>query len=120
MFSCFFDNYSPSENYSDSQIQNIIKSRRNVLCFYAKKTEQQRCVLGLNFDEYNQRDGAVPLHILLDDEVSALSLTQGEKIQNAYKKSQIGKNVIVIYTAQSCKGWFNMKFELGKYANATS
>ncbi len=27
MFNCFFDNYSPSENYSHSQIQEIIKSR---------------------------------------------------------------------------------------------
>ena len=101
-------------------MQEIIKSRRNVLCFYAKETRQQRCAIGLNFDEYDQRDGGVPFHILLDDEVSALSLTQGKKLKKTYKKSQIEENIIVIYSARSCKGWFDMSFELGRYADAIS
>jgi len=92
---------------------------KNVLCFYAKETGQQRCALALDFDEYDQRDGAVPLHILLDQELKALSLIQGEKLQDTYYKSQIGNDVIVIYAAQGLKGWFSMKFELGKYAAAS-
>ena len=120
MLSCFINNYSPSENYSHSEIQEIIKSRRNVLCFYAKKTRQQRCALGIDFDGYDQKDCSAPLHILLDDEILTLSLTQGEELQNAYKKSKIGKDIIVIYTDRSCKGWFSMEFELGKYTHAIS
>ena len=113
MYSCFFDNYDSSKKYSHSQIQEIIESRRNVLCFYAKEIGKKRCALGLNFDKYDQSDGAVPLHILLDDDVRALSLTQGKKILKTFKKSQVGKDVIVIYAAQNCKGWFKMRFELG-------
>lgn len=116
MFCCFFDNYSPSKMYSHRQIQKVIKSRRNVLCFYAKESAQQRCALGLHFDNYDPRDGCVPLHILLDEQVMALSLVEGKKLRKAYKKSQIGKEVIVIYAAPGCKGWFNMSFDLGKYA----
>ena len=120
MFSCFFDNYDPTRNYTHLQIQKIIESRRNILCFYAQETGRPRCALALDFVEYDQRNGAVPLHILLDQEVWALSLTQGKKMQDTYDKSQIGNDVIVIYAAPGCKGWFSMKFELGKYAIATA
>jgi len=120
MLSCFIDNYCLSEKYSHLGIQEIIKSRRNILCFYAKETRQPRCALGINFDGYDQKDCSVPLHILSDDEILALSLTQGEELQNAYKKSKIGKDIIVIYTDKSCKGWFSMEFELGKYTHAIS
>ena len=120
MLSCFINNYSPSENYSHSEIQEIIKSRRNVLCFYAKETKQQRCALAIDFDRYDQKDCSVPLHIFSDKEIWALSITQCKDLQNAYNKSKIGKDIIVIYTDRICKGWFSMKFELGKYANAIS
>ena len=120
MLSCFVDIYSPSETYSHSEIQKIIKSRRNVLCFYAKETRQQRCALAIDFDRYDQKDSSVPLHILSDKEIWALSLTQGEELQNAYNKSKIGKDIIIIYADRNCKGWFSMKFELGKYTNAIS
>ncbi len=116
MFNCFFDNYDSTKDYTHSQIEKIIEFRRNILCFYAKETRQKRCALALNFDEYDQKDGAVPLHILFDQEVLALSLTQGKKLQDTYNKSQIGNDVIVIYATPGCKGWFSMKFELGKFA----
>ena len=88
--------------------------------FMLRKQDSNGCALALDFDEYDQKDNAVPLHILLDKEVWALSLTQGENLLNTYNKSQIGKDVIVIYTAPGCKGWFSIKFELGKYAAATT
>ena len=115
MISCFIETFNPFENYSHSKIQEIIKSRRNVLCFYAKETRQQRCALAIDFDKYDQKDASVPIHILSDKEIWALSLTQMEELQNAYNKSKIGKDIIVIYTDKNCKGWFRMKFELGKY-----
>ncbi|BBO85781.1 hypothetical protein DSCO28_63470 [Desulfosarcina ovata subsp. sediminis] len=120
MLNCFFNNFDSAKEYTHSQIQKIIESRRNVLCFYAIETGFKRCALALNFDEYNQKDGAVPLHILLDKEVWALSLTQGKELQDQYNSSLIGKNIIVIYTAQGCSGWFSLKFDLGKYTAATS
>jgi hypothetical protein len=120
MLNCFFDNFDSTKEYTHSQIQKIIESRRNILCFYAKETGLKRCALALYFDEYDQKDGSVPLHILLEKEVWALSLTQGKKLQDRYNSSQIGNNIIVIYTAQGCSGWFSLKFDLGKYNAATS
>ena len=120
MFGCFIDDFKPSENYSHSEIQEIIKSRRNVLCFYAKETKQERCALGIDFDRYDQKDCSVPLHIFSDDEIWALSLVQGDELQNAYKQSKIGKDIIVVYSDRNCKGWFRMEFELGKYAHNLS
>ena len=120
MLSCFIDNYCPSKKYSHSGVQEIIESRRNVLCFYAKTTGQPRCAMGIDFDRYDQKDCSVPIQILSDDEIWALSLTQGEALQNAFKKLKVGKEIIVIYTAKSCKGWFSMEFELGKYTHAIS
>lgn len=119
MLSCFFDKYNPSENHSHSEIREIIESRMNVLCFYAKETKQQRCALAIDFDRYDKKDSSVPLHIFSDKEIGALSVTQGVELQNVYNETKIGKDIIVIYSDKNCKGWFRMKFELGeleKYA----
>ena len=117
MFCYFFDNYSPTENYSPKQIQEIIESKMQVLSFYAKESGQKQCALGLNFDRYDPKDSSVPLLILEKKEVMALSLVGGKKLKKAYKATQTGKDILVIYATPSCKGWFSMCFDLEKFGN---
>ena len=66
------------------------------------------------FEEYDPRDGSVPVYLLGKLEIEALAIVEGKKIVKAFRTSRVGKNVVITYNTSVGRGWFLMRFDLGE------
>lgn len=110
-FYCYPE-YDPGREYTRREMIDLIKPHRELLCFFAQASEYQRCVLGLNFDEYDPSDGSVPVLVMERDEARVMLEVHGRRFKRAYERSRCGKSLVVTFTAPSSTGWFQMGWKL--------
>jgi hypothetical protein len=92
----------------------MISRERQLLSAFAQASGQKQCALGLDFEDYNRGDHSVPVYLLGAHEVGMLATVEGKKLIKAYRRSQVGKNMVVTYNTPIGRGWFMMRFELGE------
>lgn len=80
----------------------------------AQASGQRQCALGIDFEDYNRRDHSVPVYLLGTPEVALLATVEGKKLIKAYRRSRVGKNIVVTFNTPIGRGWFLMRFELGE------
>ena len=81
---------------------------------FAQGSGIRQCALGIDFEEYNRRDHSVPMYLLGREEIEMLATVEGSKLIKAYRRSRVGKNIVVTYNTPRERGWFLMRFELGE------
>jgi len=93
-------------------MRGLIRPHQELLCFFAQASGYQRCVLGLNFDEYDPADGSVPVLVMERAGAKVMLEVHGRRFKRAYERSQCGKSLVVTFTAPSSTGWFQMGWKL--------
>ena len=111
---CYFAEYDPRREYRQREMVEMISQQRWLLSAFAQASGQRRCALGLDFEDYDRRDHAVPVYLLGSHEVDMLATVEGKKLLKAYRRSRVGKNIVVTYNTPIGRGWFLMRFELGE------
>lgn len=105
--------YEPRQNYSRQEMIDLIKAQAPVLCFFAKTNGEQRCVLGLDFDNYNAQTQMIPVHVIPVEAVKEMLIpVHGNHFKRAYGKSRIGKKIIITFQSRQAAGWFQLGWQL--------
>lgn len=111
---CYFAAYDPQGRYSHREMVALISQQRQLLSMFAQASGGRQCALGIDFEDYNRRDHCVPVYLLGRKEVDMLATVEGKKLIKAYRRSRVGKNIVVTYSTPRGRGWFLMRFELGE------
>ncbi|MEA3339407.1 MAG: hypothetical protein U9R15_05520 [Chloroflexota bacterium] len=93
-------------------MRGLIRPHQELLCFFAQASGYRRCVLGLNFDEYDPTDGSVPVLVMERAEAKVMLEVHGRRFKRAYERSRCGKSLVVTFTFPSSAGWFQMGWKL--------
>jgi hypothetical protein len=111
VFECPMD-YQPGRAYTRADLIALITPHRELLCFFAQCARVERCVLGIDFDRYDQVRHTVPVYVL--DEVMAERIAnfEGCEFQRAYRTSRCGRDVIVTFTGEWWRGWCVLEWQL--------
>ena len=113
IFSCAIE-YEPDRAYSQREMIDLIKEQRPLLCFFAQSAGYRQGVLGLDFDNYDAVTGMVPVYVLDREQARVVIKAEGKKFKKAYESSGLGQGVMVTFTSPSGRGWFKLRWELGK------
>ena len=111
---CYVAGYDPRREYRHREMVEMISQERYLLSAFAQASGQRQCALGLDFEDYNRRDHSVPVYLLGAHEVAMLATVEGKKLIKAYRRSRVGKNIVVTYNTPIGRGWFMVRFELGE------
>ena len=90
----------------------LIKPHRDLLCFFAQMSGEY--VLGLDFYEYDERAGVVPVYMIDREQVQVLLVEEGSKFKRAYRSSGLGKAILVTYASERGRGWVKLSWALGE------
>ena len=93
-------------------MSDVIDPHRELLCFFAQASGYRRCVLGLDFEQYDPADGSVPVLVMERDEAKVMSKVHGRRFKRAYERSRCGKSLVVTFTTPTSAGWFQMGWKL--------
>ena len=105
--------YKPTKAYSRSELIELLRPHGPVLCFFALQAGENRCVLGVDFDKYDRQQGMVPVHIVPTWAVKQVLIpAEGSKFRQAYRRSQVGHDIVVTFTASQSTGWFKLDWDL--------
>ena len=105
--------YTPSKRYSRRELIELIRPHAAALCFFALQGGEQRCVLGVDFEKYDRQQGMAPVHIVPGWAVKQVLIpAEGRKFRQAYRRSGVGKSIVVTYTESRNAGWFKIDWEL--------
>ena len=110
-FYCYPE-YDPEREYTRRELIEVILPHRELLCFFAQTSGYRRCVLGLDFDEYDPSDGSVPVLVMERDEARVMLEVHGRRFKRAYERSRCGKSLLVTFTTPRGRGWFQMGWKL--------
>jgi hypothetical protein len=113
--------YNPAQVYTRQELVNVIKSQAQVLCFFATMGRGVRCVLGLDFDNYNPAQQMIPVHIIPTKVVKEMFIpTHGKRFKHAYQSSRLKRSIIITYQSPYGAGWFKLKWQLDETMVFTS
>ena len=105
--------YKPDEAYSRRELIELLELHGKVLCFFALQAGENRCVLGVDFDKYDSQQKMVPVHIVPGWAVKRVLIpAEGRKFRQTYRRSQVGQNIVVTFTARQATGWFRLEWDL--------
>lgn len=90
----------------------LIKPHRELLFFFAQTSGHRRCVLGLDFEQYDPTDGSVPVCVIGEEQAKVLVAAEGHEFKQAYRSSRPGRSIIVTFVCPGSRGWFKMRWEL--------
>ena len=102
--------YNRGRGYIRQEMVGLIKPHRDLLCFFAQMSGEY--VLGLDFYEYDELSGAVPVYMIDREQVQVLLAEEGSKFKRAYRSSGLGKAILVTYTSESGRGWVKLYWAL--------
>jgi len=71
-------------------------------------------VLGLDFYEYDEMAGSVPVYMIDREQVKVLLVEEGGKFKRAYRSSGLGKAILVTFTSECGRGWVKLYWALGE------
>lgn len=109
-FSCPVE-YNPRGKYTRAQLIEQIESHRELLCFFVKEAGEKRCAIGVDFEKYDRKHKMVPIHIVPDWAVKQYLIpAEGKAFEEAYRRSKVGEQIVVTYTARQWGGWFEMEW----------
>jgi len=110
-FYCYPE-YDPKREYTRREMVDVIDPHRELLCFFAQASGYRRCVLGLDFEQYDPTDGSVPVLVMEREEAKVMLEVHGRRFKRAYERSQCGKSLVVTFTTPTSAGWFQMGWKL--------
>lgn len=90
----------------------MILPHQELLCFFAQSAGYERCVLGLDFDQYDPIDGSLSVFVMEGSEAKVLLQVHGRRFKQAYRVSGPGNTLVVTFTSPSVSGWFKMGWQL--------
>ena len=102
--------YDPERGYIRQEMVGLIKPHRDLLCFFAQMSGEY--VLGLDFYEYDEPAGTVPVYMIDREQVQVLLAGKGSKFKRAYRSSGLGKAILVTYTSERGRGWVKLYWAL--------
>lgn len=111
MYQCPVD-YEPEKQYSRREMIELIKAQRQLLCFFAQQSGAKRCVLGLEFEQYEPASRMVPVYVMGEAEAKVVERAEGKKFKRAYRSSLVGQAIMITFTSPSGRGWFKLRWEL--------
>ena len=111
IYRCKVD-YDPRRRYTRQEMIGLIEPHRELLCFFAQASGYRRCVLGLDFDNYDSDDGLVPVVVMSGEQAKVLIRVHGRKFRRAYRDSRPGRGLVVTFTWPDGSGWFRTKWRL--------
>jgi hypothetical protein len=112
MYQCPVE-YEPEKQYTRREMIEMIKAQRQQLCFFAQESGYRRCVLGMEFERYDEVSKMVPVYVLGETEAKLVERVEGKKFKRAYRSSQVGQAIMITFTSPSGRGWFKLRWELG-------
>ena len=104
--------YDPRRRYTRDEMLAAIKPHQDLLCFFAQASGYQRCVLGLDFDQYDLSDTTVPVLVMESAEAKVLLKVHGRRFRQAYRLSGPRKPLLVTFTDGRTSGWFTLDWQL--------
>jgi len=104
--------YNPGRGYIQQEMVGLIKPHRDLLCFFAQMSGEY--VLGLDFYEYDEMAGTVPVYMIGREQVGVLLAEEGSKFKRAYRSSGLGKAILVTYASERGRGWVKLYWALGE------
>lgn len=105
--------YDPTYPYRPAELVALIRPHVPLLCFLASTSGEQRCVLGLQFDDYDPVRQTIAVLIIPPTIVRQVWLPlHGKQFQQAYRASRVGRSLIITYSAPQGAGWFAADWQM--------
>jgi len=113
--------YNPAQAHTHQELVKVIKPQAHLLCFFATMGQGSRCVLGLDFDNYNPARQMIPVHIIPTKVVKEMFIpTHGKQFKRTYQSSRLKRSIIITYQSPHGAGWFKLKWQLDETMVFTS
>lgn len=104
--------YNPQADYTAQEMRALIKPHAHLLCFFADMGGERRCVLGLDFDNYDPARQMIPVHLIPSAVVKEMLIpVHGKRFQRAYRSSRRGRSIIITFQSRQAAGWFKMGWQ---------
>ena len=105
--------YDPAHPYSRREMRESIEPHVPLLCFFASTSQNRRRVLGLDFHDYDPASRSIGVLVIPPGAVKrVLAPVHGRRFEQAYRSSQVGRNIIVTFSAPGAAGWFEARWQL--------
>jgi hypothetical protein len=113
-FQCRME-YEPGRAYGRQDLIDLIRPHAELLCFFAESARVKRCVLGVDFDGYDPASRMVPVYVMTETEAQRMVRFEGAEFRWAYRRSGYGRSIIVTFTGEWWRGWFELAWAWPKY-----
>jgi hypothetical protein len=107
--------YQPGHDYIRQEIVDLIEPHAELLCFFVECARVKRCVVGIDFDGYDPVTQMAPVYVMTEAEAKPMMRFEGAEFRRAYRQSGYGRSVVVTFTGQWWRGWFELKWQWPKY-----
>jgi len=105
--------YDPTYPYRPAELVELIQPHVPLLCFFATTSGERRCVLGLQFDDYDPASQSIAVLIIPPAVVRQILMPlHGKRFKQAYRTSRVGHSMIVTFSAPQGAGWFPADWQL--------
>ena len=103
--------YEPGRDYIRQEIIDLIQPHAALLCFFVESARVKRCVVGIDFDQYDRAPRMAPGYVMIEAEAKPLAQFEGPEFRRAYRQSGYGRSVVVTFTGQWWRGWFALRWQ---------
>lgn len=114
VFECPFE-YQPGRDYIRQEIIALIEPHAELLCFFVECAKVRRGVVGIDFDHYDRATQMAPVYVMTEAEAKPMVSFEGAEFRRAYRRSGYGRSVVVTFTGQWWRGWFELKWQWPKH-----
>ncbi len=98
-------NYDPGRRYTEAQLAVLLREQAALLCWFAEQSGYDPCALGVDFEAYDATAGLVPVQVIPADYVAPLLEVESSAFRRAWRRSGVGRGVLVTYLWPGRKGW---------------
>lgn len=105
-------NYDPARRYTEAQLAVLLKEQVALLCWFAQQSGYDPCALGVDFEAYDAAAGLAPVQVIPPSVLAPLLAVEDSAFRRAYRRSGVGRGVLVTYLWPDRKGWLLLPWSL--------
>ncbi len=97
--------YELTRRYTEAQLAVLLKEQAALLCWFAQQSGYDPCALGVDFEAYDAARGLAPVQVIPPPVLAPLLEVEDSAFRRAYRRSGVGRGVLVTYLWPERKGW---------------
>ncbi len=105
--------YDPGHQYTETEITQLLKTYQSLWCYFAQETRQKRCILAVDFRPYEGEADLMAVYSMHKAAIREMGeATDGAELMRAYRRSRVGKSILVFYNMGTVTGWLKLAWQL--------